>query len=156
MDFCDKELLEKLESWNDRGSFIQYCGIRLTGVDEGGVWGEMPLLPHHFNPNEGVHGGALYALADTMGGYAALAWGVTHLGLPISQLSCTTVNGTLHYLRPAGGSLLTCRAEYRKMGRTVAVVDTSIRDDRDREVCSGTFTFLFVDRERFSRGTHKG
>lgn len=138
--------------WNrDSSGFTQYCGIQLLALDEKGATGEMALTEHHLNPNGGVHGGALYSLADTIGGYSSVAWGTEHLHKIPGELACTTITGNLNFLRQAKGSKLTCRADYRKMGRTVAVVDVSIRDDQGAETCSGTFTFMFVDRKRFMK-----
>lgn len=151
MDFCSNQLWEQIIALRQGENFLQHCGIVLTQLDEKGATGEMEITPHHLNPNKGVHGGAFYTLADSVSGGAAIAWGVQTFGKSPQEISCTTVTGSLNFLRVAKGSKLICRADYRKMGRTLAVVDVSIRDDLGNETCSGSFTFLFVDRTRFMK-----
>ena len=149
MDFYGKPATEEMEKWIGTESFARHCGIEILRMDETGGVGRMPQKPFHFNPIKGVHGGALYSLADSIGGHAALVWGLHHLDKKLSELTCTTVNSSVSFLRPAKGTELTCYATYHKMGHTIAVVDISIHDYRDVEVFCGTFTFMYVDRKRF-------
>lgn len=151
MDFYSKDVYEEVITLRQGENFLNHCGIVLTELDEKGGTGEMEITPHHLNPNKGVHGGAFYSLADSVSGGAAIAWGIQNLEKTSKEISCTTVTGSLNFLRTAKGTKLICRADYRKMGRTLAVVDVSIRDDLGNETCSGSFTFLFVDRTRFTK-----
>src|SRR2546425_3016357 len=61
-----------------------------------------------------VHAGALVALADSAGGYAALSL------LP-SGSRVLSVEVKLNFLRPAVGNLIRGRGKVRKIGRTIAV-----------------------------------
>ncbi len=150
MDFCNNSLMETLlHRLQSQNSYANYNGIELISGGEEGVVGTMPVGPDKLNPNDTVHGGAIFTLADTVSGTAAIACGLLRTGLDVEQLSCTTVDASIHYLRAARGSKLTCRATPRKVGGTLAVVDVSILDDQGVETCSGTFTFMFVDRTRF-------
>lgn len=152
MDFCDKAAFERIRKHGHgegASGFKEWCGIQITALGPEGGAGEMTLGPQHFNPNDTVHGGALYTLADTVAGYTAIAWGMAATGRGEDSLSVTTVTSSLNYLRPARGSKLVCLASCRKMGKTLAVLDVSIRDDEDRETCSGSFTFCYVDRQRY-------
>src|SRR5213594_3442324 len=63
-----------------------------------------------------VHAGALVALADSAGGYAALSL------LP-SGSRVLSVEVKLNFLRPAVGSMIRGRGRVKKMGRTIAVCE---------------------------------
>src|SRR5438309_715574 len=63
-----------------------------------------------------VHAGALVALADSAGGYAALTL------LP-SGSRVLSVEMKLNFLRPAIGSLIRGRGKVKKIGRTIAVCE---------------------------------
>ena len=89
------------------------------------------------------------SIADAVGGAAALAWGLAATGKSMDELRVVTVNGNLNYLRPARGTCIYAEARYRKMGRTMAVIDLSLTDDQGEEVCSGTFTFMYVQFQRY-------
>lgn len=152
MDFCDKDVFERVKECghgDGTNGFRELCGIRITHLGPDGGVGEMPLGPQHLNPNGTVHGGALYTLADTVAGHAAIAWGLAATGRGPDSLACTTVTGSLNFLRPARGEKLVCRATCRKMGKTLSVLDVSILDDRGEETCSGSFTFYYIDRGRY-------
>jgi 1,4-dihydroxy-2-naphthoyl-CoA hydrolase len=62
MDVSIKEL-------NDlcRGTLIELLGIRFTGFTDTTVDATMQIQPHHHQPTGVVHGGALIALAETVG-----------------------------------------------------------------------------------------
>src|SRR2546428_11024336 len=61
-----------------------------------------------------VHAGALVALADSAGGYAALS-------LLLSGSRVLSVEVKLNFLRPAVGSMIRGRGRVKKIGRTIAV-----------------------------------
>jgi len=63
-----------------------------------------------------VHAGALVALADSAGGYAALTL------LP-SGSRVLSVEVKLNFLRPAVGSMIRGRGRIKKIGRTIAVCE---------------------------------
>lgn len=154
MDFCDKDAFERVKEHghgDGTNGFRELCGIRITALGPDGGTGEMPLGPQHLNPNGTVHGGALYTLADTVAGHAAIACAMASTGRGADSLACTTVTGSLNFLRPARGTKLVCLANCRKVGKTLAVLDVSILDDQGTETCSGSFTFCYVDRARYTK-----
>lgn len=154
MDFCDKSAFERFKNYghgDGTNGFRDLLGITITNLGPEGGTGEMPVGPQHLNPNGTVHGGALYSLADTVCGHAAIAWAMAATGRDADCLACTTVTGSLNFLRPARGTKLTCTAACRKMGKTLGVLDVSILDDQGTEVSSGSMTFYFLDRDRFQK-----
>src|SRR5438128_2692746 len=65
-----------------------------------------------------VHAGALVALADSAGGYAALT-------LLSSGSRVLSVEVKLNFLRPAVGTLIRGRGKVRKIGRRIAVCEVT-------------------------------
>ena len=152
MDSCDKSVFEQILTYghgDGTNNFQELVGVRVTRLSPEGGTGELVLDKRHFNPNGTIHGGVLYTLADIVTGHTAIAWGLNATGKGADELACTTVSGSLNFLRQARGSKLTCHATCRKMGKSLAVMDVSILDDRDVEVSAGSFTYYYLDRQRF-------
>ena len=108
--------------------YINYSGMKATAAWEGHAEGKIEIEPHHLNPAGGLHGGLVFALMDTVGGFATVTLGV----LP------TTLSSTINYLRPTMGTkTLTAKADVIKHGRNVSVVQIDLYDDKDVLVASG-------------------
>ncbi len=78
------------------------------------------------------HGGPLAALVDTVGDFALIQQ--LGRGLP-------TINFRIDYLRPAIKTDLTVRAQVRRAGKSVGVVDVEVLDAQDRLVALGRATY---------------
>lgn len=74
------------------------------------------------------HGGAIASLIDIAGDYALIA--VLGHGVP-------TINFRVDYLRPASGAALLAKAQVRKAGRTIGVVDIAVEDEAGKLVAIG-------------------
>lgn len=112
--------------------FIEYAGIKVTELKDGHAEGEIEILPHHLNPGGALHGGLVFTIMDTIGGYATRTLGV----LP------TTLCSNINYLRPTVGvKKITAKADVIKRGRNVSVVRIDIFDDKDVLVASGASNY---------------
>lgn len=117
--------------------FAGYNGIVITHVADGRAEGALTITPSSLNPRGHVHGGCLVSLADTVAGTAAHSLG----------RGWVTLSAAFNYFRPGVGTRLICRAEPQKVGRTVAVYDTTLTDDQERLVATGCFTFYCVEQQ---------
>ncbi len=124
---------------NKPGQFSYENGIEVTCIEPGLARGVLRAGPGSVNPHGMIHGGAMAALADTVGGCCACSTG----------LSCVTANSTMEFLRPAQGDLF-CEATPKKLGSKLSVVQTVITDTRGKTVATGTFTFFMAKPERES------
>ncbi len=125
---CDEILAYR----NSHNPFAQYIGIVTMEMKEGHARGEMVLEKHHLNAVGSVHGGAIFALADTIGGAAAASYGTR----------TTTISGNFHYLTAAIGSRkLFAAAREIKYGKKIRVYDLEITDDQERLIAKGTFSY---------------
>ena len=118
-------------SVNTPHQFSYENGVTVTHVEPGRAEGVLEVGPNSINPHGNVHGGALSTLADTVGGCCACSKGGV----------CVTASSSMEFLRPANGSMITCVATPKKMGRTLTVVQTDLFNDSGKLVATGTFTF---------------
>lgn len=112
--------------------FMASFGLEIVSCDaeKGELVVRAPFKPdHERHPGTGQwHGGPIAALIDIVGDYAA---GVQlGRGLP-------TIDMRIDYLRPAIHTDLTFRASVRRSGRTVAVADVEVSNDKGTLVAIG-------------------
>ena len=94
----------------------------------------MPLHPE-FERRAGTrqyHGGAIASLIDVTGDFA--------LGMMLGG-GVPTINLRIDYLKPAVGDFLIAVARVRRAGKTVAVVDIDVMDDKGSLVAIGRGTY---------------
>lgn len=107
--------------------------MNITDLKQGYAEIEVPVTANMMNPIHSVHGGVLFTLADSAAGMAAGTFG----------LAVTTMNASVQYLRP-GMNTRTLRAggTVVKHGEHVTVVTVSVRDQDEKELAIGTFSFM--------------
>lgn len=118
--------------------FADLLGFDITARDDGRCRIELDIAPAHFNPHGIVHGGVLYALADTgMGGALTTLLGEDEI--------CTTVEIKIVYFRPAAAGRLVCDTEVVNRGRRTAALESTLRAD-DRVLARAYGTFMILPR----------
>jgi len=118
--------------------FVAATGIKCTEVKEGYAVGEIVITPEHLNPIGTVHGGAIFTLADTIGGIAAISRGG----------NCTTVSSDIVYLSPTMNSKkIIAISQEIKHGKRMSTIDTLIIDDNDTKIAKvmGVYYYLRED-----------
>lgn len=129
------ELLERLTYLAESSPFIEMLGIEVMELKKGYCKGRMKIEEKHKNPYGTIHGGCLYAFADTIAGIASCAYGN----------AVTTIDGHINFLIQAENTeYLYCEAYEIRQGRKVAVYDMRITNDRGEVVDSGSFTFFVM------------
>jgi len=127
---------EELQRFMDASPFIRGSGMQIESANPEAetLTVRMALRPEfERGPGTGqFHGGPIAALIDTAGCFAVMML-VGH-GVP-------TINFSTDYLRPAVNTGLRAIAAVRRVGRTVAIVDVDVFDDRDKLVAVGRATF---------------
>lgn len=142
MDSCSKTPEEREQFYaqviariNQDDGYAAASHITITSMGEGCASGELEVKPDSLNPYGMVHGGCLATLADTVAGVAVHS----------SGMACVTLNCSMNYLRPAGGSKIYCEAAVQKAGRTIQVCEARLTNSQGECVASGTFTYYIVD-----------
>jgi len=123
----------------ERSPFIRTLGLEVVSLDYDLAELEvrMPLAPH-FERREGTkqfHGGVLAALIDTVGDFA--------LGMLLGG-GIPTMNLRVDYLKPAIGDSITSIARVRRRGRSAAVIDIDVMDEKGALVAIGRGTYVPV------------
>src|SRR2546429_934626 len=98
-------------------------GFTITAIQSGQAVVEFEATARHANPMGTLHGGVLCDLADLAIGaacYSAIAPGE----------SFTTLELKINYLKPVWTGRLTAHAQVKKGGRTVALLECEVRDEK--------------------------
>ena len=111
--------------------FADRLGIRLESADDASAVARLSWSPELCTAGGVMHGGALMALADSVGAV------VTFLGLP-SGATTATITSTTQLFRPVTEGEVVARATVLHRGRTTVTVQTSLLDGADRLVAQTT------------------
>ena len=130
MDF--QKLIEYRNKYN---RFSTRIGIVLEDVREGYALARKTVRADDTNPMGFAQGGVYFTLADSACGSAAYAYGY----------KTVTLDASYHYYHSAApGDILTAVATVLHHGRTTAVFEVKITDQRGTLLGSGTFSFYIL------------
>ena len=115
--------------------FTGSVGIEVVGRDDGD---EAEATLHagdaHLNTHGTVHGGLVATLVDSaLGGAVAT-----------EDASPVTISMTVTYLEPARPGRLTARAQVRRRGSRITIVEADVTDDGDTAVAHAVATFTTI------------
>jgi uncharacterized protein (TIGR00369 family) len=110
-------------------------GFRLIAFKAGEAVVQLQADGRHANPMGTLHGGIVCDIADA-------AMGLAYATLLEEGESFTTIDLTLHFLRPVWNATLTATGRVVHRGRTVGLVDCDIRDERDRLIATSRSTCM--------------
>jgi uncharacterized protein (TIGR00369 family) len=115
--------------------FAHFLGFEL-GELEGGAANVYLSLRDELKRNQGVlHGGVTASLIDTAAAFAAMT-------LLEPGQSTTTVDLTIHYLRPLIEGRACARARVLRAGRRVLVISVDVLDESEALVATALTTYL--------------
>lgn len=113
--------------------FTVELGIRLTKAEPAEVTASMAWRPELCTTFGALHGGAIMAMADSVGGICAF------LNLP-EGASTATIESKTNFFRGVRNGDLHSTTRPLHVGRTTIVVQTDLRDDRGKPVAQVTQT----------------
>jgi acyl-CoA thioesterase len=76
--------MKGLDKFFEMDSFAQYLGIELLEASDGKAKARMEIQQHHINSHKTVHGGAIFALADTVFAIASNSYGTVAMAINVS------------------------------------------------------------------------
>ena len=119
----------------EKEGFIKEMGMELLALEEGYCKGRIVLKEKHLNPMGSAHGGLVFALADTIGGMAAMSYGD----------KVVTLNASVCFLNPAiDTEYIEAEANVIRDGRTTAIYDVMIRTTEEVDIAKVTLTYYKV------------
>ena len=125
-------LTERVQTSLERQGMMQHLGVRLLAVAPGAVTLAMPYSERVVQQQGGFHGGAMGALADIAGGYAALT--VAPEGSEV-----TTVEYKINFLAAFQGGELQATGKVVRAGKRIIVTTTEVvhvAPDGRRSACA--------------------
>jgi acyl-CoA thioesterase len=119
----------------DSVPFARLLGLHVESVEPGRAVMSLPIREDHKQNHGVVHGGAIASLIDS-----AMAFAI----IPIlaENEHTTTVDLTIHYLRPLTEGTATATARVVRAGRRVIAVSAEVTDHKERLVASAVSTYL--------------
>ena len=130
-----EEQRERIAQALDAVPFAKFLGIRLDSVEPGRAVLSMEIR-EELKRNHGiVHGGAIASLIDS-----ATAFAIIPL-LADNELT-TTVDLTIHYLRPLTEGIAKASACVVRAGRRVVVVSAEVFDHKGELAATAISTYL--------------
>ena len=122
-------------------SLYRALGIRIENASEGHAKSRLEPKPDVCWPFPGQpHGGILFTLMDT-----TMAWAVL-TQLPLGY-HCSTIDLSIHYTRPAKGSLFYCTAQISHQTTHYSFARAEIHDADGKLVALGQATFAIIEME---------
>ncbi len=112
-------LRERVAASLARQGMMQHLGVRLLAVAPGEVTLALPYAERVTQQQGGFHGGAMGALADIAGGYAALT--VAPEGMEV-----TTVEYKINFLSAFQGGELQATGRVTKAGKRIIVTTAEV------------------------------
>lgn len=121
-----------------RQPFMTLMGARMGAVEPGRVEVELPYVDSVTQQLGYFHGGAVGAIADTAGGYAAYT-------LFPADSTVLTVEYKINIMAPGRGERLVAVGEVVRSGRTLTIVKVDVFADADgvRTHCATATQTLF-------------
>ena len=123
----------------DQPDFARLLGFRLVSVSPDAVVAQMAVTQDHANRNGVMHGGAIMALADNLGGTATI------INLPEGKTT-TTIESKTNFLRPIRiGDTAHARCVALHRGRTTMIWQTTITRDDGKVAAIVTQTQMILE-----------
>lgn len=129
-----------MASGSARANMPEHFGIRIVSAEKDKVVGEINADERHLNGRGIVHGGALMAFADDLGGQVA------RLNIA-PEMSTTTIESKSNFFRASPPGKITGVAVPIHVGRRTIVVETRIFNGDGKLAAMVTQTQLVLPRE---------
>ena len=113
--------------------FAEAIGVEIESASADEVRGGLDWAPERCTTGQVLHGGALMALADSLGAVCA------YLNLPDDTVT-STIESKTNFFRGLRSGRATATSTPVHVGRTTIVVQTDIRDDRGKRLALVTQT----------------
>ena len=129
------EELSRVHAAFARVPYAQLIGIEVGEIRRGAAKLHLTVRDE-LRQNRGVvHGGATASLIDTASAFAILS-------LLEPEETTTTIDLTIHYLRPLNSGRATAHAIVRRAGRRVLTVSVDVTDDSQTLVATALTSYL--------------
>lgn len=123
------------------GTMVEHIGITITGWGDDFLQGSMPVDQRTIQPMGLLHGGALVALAETLGSLAA------NLVIDTSKNYCVGLDINANHIRSVKKGWVTGTARPLHIGSSTQVWSIEIVDEEKRLVSISRLTMAVLQRK---------
>lgn len=139
---------ERIEKALDAVPFAGLLGIKLESIEPGHAVLSMKIR-EEFKQNHGVvHGGAIASLIDSATAFAIIP-------LLAQNERTTTVDLTIHYLRPLLAGTVRASARVLRAGRRVVTVSAELFDEQGKLAATAISSYLRMTSATNSTDLHR-
>ena len=117
--------------------YLRHLGIELVEISEGKAVMKMPMKEELRQPYGLLHGGATASLIDTATAFAVVA----AIG---TADKATTVDLTVHYLRPVIDETTICTATVVRAGKRLITVSAEVHNEQGKLIATALSTYTKV------------
>lgn len=122
--------IDNIKKFFSNDKFAESAGIVIESITEDSVECTMEVKDIHRNSVGGVHGGAIFTLADYT---FAIHSNLDNLcGVDVGNTVGQSCN--ISYLKSTRGSCLIAKSKCLNKGRNMSVYQVNIKDDLDKEI----------------------
>ena len=120
-----------------RTPYLKLLGIELIEISEGKAIMKLPMRDELRQPYGLLHGGATASLIDTATAFAVVA----AIG---QEEKATTVDLTIHYLRPVIDEAIVCEAKVVRAGKRLLTVSAEVHNESGKLIATALSTYSKV------------
>lgn len=114
--------------------YARLLGIELAEIGSGEAVMKLKMRDELSQPHGVMHGGATASLIDS-----AMAFAI--ISVLAEDEKATTVDLTVHYLRPVSKGEITCRAKVLRAGKRLITVSADVENEEGKLVATALSTY---------------
>ncbi len=133
-------LLERIQQ---SSPFWTLLGLELIEIKKGWARIRLPFDRKLVHPLGIAHGGSIFSAADS-------AVAMALIGMLDRSESMTTVEMKINYIRAFDDGEIIAEAKIVHKGKTTAVGEVEVRDDKSRLVATASATYLIIKKDKLT------
>ncbi len=137
-----KEHILSLAEKARKGTLMETLDIQFIDAGEDFLTAKMPVNERVFQPDGVLHGGATFALAETVGSFAA------HLINHDREVIIRGIEMSGNHLKGVNSGFVYATARAVHNGRTTQLFQIEVKDDLDRVISIFKLTTIAIDKTK--------
>jgi uncharacterized protein (TIGR00369 family) len=129
--------VEAISALVNRSPYFSLLSMSIRKIELGYALLDIDVQNKHLQPFQAVHGGVFASIID-----AAAFWAV--YGEIEDNVGMTSVDLKVNYLAPAREGRLIARGRRIKIGKTLALGEAEVTNEKNRMVAHGTSTLMIL------------
>lgn len=117
--------------------YLVHLGIELVEIEHGKAVMRLPMKDELRQPYGLLHGGATASLIDTATAFAVVS-------VTSREEKCTTVDLTIHYLRPVINETTICTAKIVRAGKRLITVSAEVHNEEGKMIATALSTYAKI------------